>query len=327
MATFDPILYSYVPTVPRFKSTTLRQISIQKQFSIPKKTVIDNDDSYRLQLQEIDTVCDTSQKNISLEDLDIGNASWEDETASQPKDRCPSGKNESLPLLDSELMDRSGNDRGTQDKPLILEDHESNLSNHSNSPVPANSLPGLNKQDRIIGHEMWLNIESDGSSKNDNISLSLQDTTNLPSQEQPCYCDNSLQPIQSEIDLYTDDDIAQHRSVTSLYYNRPIPLAIENGESNQGSAFGYEVGLFPVFDKQEELLTISQKKDDNTETRKKRLHSLETEIDNNDENDKDPQSTKREKLYPLPTNNVPILFPGYYILITSSTTQSKSDDV
>lgn len=112
--------------------------------------------------------------------------------------------------------------------------------------------------------------------------------------------------------------------MTSSYYNRPVPSAVENGEPNQGSAFGYEVGLFPIFDKQEELLATSQNKDDNTENRKKQLHSLETEIDSDNE---DPQPAKRRKLYPLPTNNAPISFRDHCILTPSSITQSEVDEV
>lgn len=37
----------------------------------------------------------------------------------------------------------------------------------------------------------------------------------------------------------------------------PVPLAVDNGEPNQGSAFGYEAGLFSVFDEQEELLAAA----------------------------------------------------------------------
>ncbi|KAM0308409.1 hypothetical protein ACHAO8_010048 [Botrytis cinerea] len=312
MPIFDPIPYSYVPTAPRIKSTTPRQTHAQEQLSTSNKTAID-DESYKSQIREIDTVCDTSQKDIDLGELGIGNASWEDETASYPKDRYPSSKkNESVPTLNN--------------KPLILENHESNLFD-SGCSVHASSVPELNKQNRFIDHTTWLNMENDGSSEDNNISLSQQDIVNIPSQEKPYYCDNSPQPTQSEIDLHTNDEVAQHRSMTSSYYNRPVPLAVENREPNQGNVFGCEVGLFPVFDKQKELLAASQKKDDNTENRKKRLYSLKTEIDSDDKNDEDPQPAKRRKLYPLPTNNVPVSSPDYCILTPSSTPQSELDEV
>ncbi|KAF7857265.1 hypothetical protein EAF04_009506 [Stromatinia cepivora] len=170
MAIFNSIRYSYVPTAPRFKSATLRKIPAQEKLNTPNKIVIDYDESYRSQIRvEIDIVCDakhhlelfvdslrstTTQKNIGLEDSGWGNTSWEDETTSYPKDGCsPFGKNESVPLLHKELMDRPGNDRSTQDRPLILKDDESNLSD-SESSFPADSVPELSKQDRPTGQEV-----------------------------------------------------------------------------------------------------------------------------------------------------------------------------
>ncbi|KAJ8057802.1 hypothetical protein OCU04_013254 [Sclerotinia nivalis] len=145
----------------------------------------------------------------------------------------------------------------TGNRPLILEDNESNASDAESSSVPADFVLELSKQDLSIGHGAWLNTESDGSSEDDNISLSRQDFAYTPSQEQPCYCHGSIQSSQNDIGLYTDDEIVQHRSGTSSHHNLPVPLAADNGESNKGSAFGYEVDMFPVFDEQEELLATS----------------------------------------------------------------------
>ncbi|KAJ8063448.1 hypothetical protein OCU04_008664 [Sclerotinia nivalis] len=245
----------------------------------------------------------------------------------------------------------------TGNRPLILEDNESNASDAESSSVPADFVLELSKQDLSIGHGAWLNTESDGSSEDDNISLSRQDFAYTPSQEQPCYCHGSIQSSQNDIGLYTDDEIVQHRSGTSSHHNLPVPLAADNGESNKGSAFGYEVDMFPVFDEQEELLATSSlsprlhrsaqpshpdwEHDQSTsshgrfeelrygsplhlqvgsEFREHQHQQKVTETGNNGNDDKDLQSAKRRKLPSLPADDACILTP------LSSLTQSEVDE-
>ncbi|ESZ90418.1 hypothetical protein SBOR_9206 [Sclerotinia borealis F-4128] len=162
MAIFNPIPYDYVSTAPRFKSK-ITHGPIQRQSSALDKAATNDDEGYRSKDREIDSGSNsnndlefptikevqytTLQKNVVSKDLILRNTTREDGIVLGKMDNSFLSL-EKILLRQGMSMERLQDSRGIQDRPMVLEDDESYVSDLASA-----SVLRLNKQIHATSHE------------------------------------------------------------------------------------------------------------------------------------------------------------------------------
>ncbi|PQE05342.1 hypothetical protein CJF31_00008872 [Rutstroemia sp. NJR-2017a BVV2] len=286
MATFDPIPYHYVPTVPRYKRATTQHVPAQKQSSIPGNiqcikpndalavavVSADEDPGYRSEIRGTATVYSDNNRENNKEDnknRELPTAEELQYTALRTKDIVPEDLSpDNTTRGDKDIaLSKTNNDcpwmkeitDSPSSKEVLTERHQNSWNTQDRplvladdeSDIPNLQAASISTLPYFFDHGKLWEVE-EGGFENEDPPLEQDTLASISGQDQP----NSPTTSQNHTNLLENDKSKQ----SAFEIASPHPLLTildENGEERENKDISENVtDLLLAFGKQEKSATI-----------------------------------------------------------------------